>query len=107
MKLLYILIGLIITVVIAAAAWVMVRRKVSREGFQQPKVGGMVVPPPVVSTPSQPSIETCTLLKSIRDRVQTNYNNGKASGMTDEQIGHLQTTLDSMAAEITKQNCPM
>jgi len=112
MKMTQIIVGLLLGMAIMAAVWYIVTptRKVSREGFQQVTSAGN----PVTTTgtaggggDAAPSFETCTMMKSIRDRVQANYDKAKSSGFTNEQIVHFQTILDTMATEMGKNNCTL
>jgi hypothetical protein len=104
-----IIFGVLLGIVIMGAVWYIVtpNRKVSREGFQQTTTGTPGTTGTAPSGTAKPALETCSIMKSIRERIQTNYDKAKSTGFTAEQIGHYQIMLDNMASEMAKNNCPV
>jgi hypothetical protein len=117
MKVTQIIIGLVLGMAIMAAVWYIVTptRKVSREAFQQAAPTATPAATPATTTGTAaggnnvaiPTFETCTMMKSIRDRVLSNYEKAKSSGFTAEQLEHYQIILDTMGTEMGKQNCTL
>jgi len=118
MKVGQIIIGVLIGVAIMAAVWYIVTPsgKVSREGFQQP--AATATPKPATPTPAIPVMpgvpvvsdtgalfQTCSIMKSIHEQVKSNYEKAKSLGNLPENVQNLQMVLDTMAAELAKNNC--
>lgn len=107
MKLTQIIIGVLIGIAFMAAVWYIVTPsgKVSREGFQQPANPVTTTPPAENNSGGNPLLQTCSIMKSIYEQVKANYEKAKSSGNLPENIARLQSVMDTMSAELAKNNC--